>query len=80
MENGSSNLVADEFYLIPFLRRYAEFLELDPASIVAGFLAEAARTDDGPGTAATRGGRSSWWITGVVILTVLGAAVLWLSS
>ena len=28
MENGKSRLVADEFYLIPFLRRYAEFLDL----------------------------------------------------
>jgi cytoskeletal protein RodZ len=45
MEHGKSRFVADEFYLIPFLRRYAEFLDLDPATTVAQFLGEAAREE-----------------------------------
>lgn len=45
MESGKSRLVADEFYLIPFLRRYAEFLDLDPAVTVAQFLGDAAREE-----------------------------------
>jgi cytoskeletal protein RodZ len=45
MEGGKSRLVADEFYLIPFLRRYAEFLDLDPAMTVTQFLGDAAREE-----------------------------------
>ena len=39
-------LVADEFYLVPFLRRYAEFLERDPTTTVSRFLSEAARGEE----------------------------------
>jgi cytoskeletal protein RodZ len=82
MENGSSSLVADEFYLIPFLRRYAEYLELDPASTVSQFLGEAAREEaraaggmrlTDPGTR-----RRSPWLVGGLVGVVLLAAALWL--
>jgi cytoskeletal protein RodZ len=46
IEKGGSSLVADDYYLIPFLRRYAEHLDIDPPAVVAGYLAEAARRDD----------------------------------
>jgi cytoskeletal protein RodZ len=46
IEKGGSKLVADDYYLIPFLRRYAEHLDIDGATVVAGYLAEAARRDD----------------------------------
>jgi cytoskeletal protein RodZ len=42
---GQTRLIADEFYLIPFLRRYADYLELDGATAVAGFLAESSRNE-----------------------------------
>lgn len=77
MESGKSRLVADEFYLIPFLRRYAEFLDLDPASTVAQFLSEAAR-EDGRGGAfkVETGGGKRWIVIGLVAVAIL-AAGLW---
>lgn len=45
MEEGRSRMVADEAYVIPWLRRYADFLDLDPSRVVARFLAEAERTE-----------------------------------
>jgi len=80
MESGGSSLVADEFYLIPFLRRYAEYLELDPATTVAQFLAEAAREEArGPGMRPTdlgSRGRNRWIVAGIV--GVLVVAALWM--
>lgn len=78
MEGGQSRLVADEFYLIPFLRRYAEFLDLDPASTVAQFLGDAARDESrGTGTkkAAAAARSHAWlWIAVAALLTV---SLLW---
>lgn len=82
MENGSTGLVADEFYLIPFLRRYAEFLELDPASTVARFLGEAvreeARGSSPPATVEAR--RGSWLLGGILGVAVLAVALWFLLS
>ncbi len=79
MESGKSRLVADEFYLIPFLRRYADFLELDPATTVGQFLAEAAREEArGGGLKLERGsGGSRWVLIGAVALVIV-ALGLWL--
>ena len=46
MESGGSKLIADEFYLIPFFRRYAQYLELDPAATVAQFLSDSQHLED----------------------------------
>ncbi|HYC21978.1 MAG TPA: helix-turn-helix domain-containing protein [Candidatus Bathyarchaeia archaeon] len=46
MESGDSKLIADEFYLIPFFRRYAQYLELDPAATVAQFLNDSQHLED----------------------------------
>jgi cytoskeletal protein RodZ len=35
---GNPQLLADELYLVPFLRTYATFLDLDPAYAVAEFV------------------------------------------
>jgi len=80
MESGSTRLVADEFYLIPFLRRYAEFLELDPASTVAQFLGEAAREESRGGTPGTAEGGRSWLLGGIVGVAVLAIALWFLFS
>lgn len=79
MEGGKSRLVADEFYLIPFLRRYAEFLDLDPVTTVGQFLAEAAREEArGGGLKIERsGGANRWILIGAVGLLIV-AAGLWL--
>ncbi|MEW6269062.1 MAG: helix-turn-helix domain-containing protein [Thermodesulfobacteriota bacterium] len=82
MESGSTSLVADEFYLIPFLRRYAEYLELDPASTVAQFLGEAAREEArAPEPSALgAGGRGSWLVGGIVGVAVVAVALWFLFS
>ncbi len=85
MESGKSGLVADEFYLIPFLRRYAEFLDLDPASTVAQFLADAAREEGRRGGAIKRAEASSgggrWlWIGVAAVVVIAAASWLLLSS
>lgn len=35
---GAPHLLSEELYLVPFLRTYATFLDLDPSSAVAEFL------------------------------------------
>jgi len=79
METGKSRLVADEFYLIPFLRRYAEFLDLDPASTVAQFLSEAAREEGRGGRLKVDepGGGNLRIVVGLVVV-VIGAVGAWL--
>ncbi len=41
---GDPHLLPDSLYLIPFLRSYSTFLDLDPAETVARFLAETPET------------------------------------
>jgi cytoskeletal protein RodZ len=79
MEGAGTPLIADEFYLIPYLRRYAEFLESNPSMVVARFLAESGR-DQPRGPARQRsggGGRIAWIAVSVALVVVL--AVLWLN-
>jgi len=80
MESGKSRLVADEFYLIPFLRRYADFLDLDPATTVGQFLAEAAREEarGGGGLKLERAGGGNRWILVGAVGLVIVVAGLWL--
>lgn len=78
MESGKSGLVADEFYLIPFLRRYAEFLELDAASTVGQFLAETARDEARAAPPRLEMRAGSRWLVFVVVALVVLAAAGWL--
>jgi len=81
MENGKSRLVADEFYLIPFLRRYAEFLDLDPATTVGQFLGEAAREESrsrSGGPRVERAAGTRWILIGALGLAIV-AVCLWLA-
>lgn len=83
MESGKTSLVADEFYLIPFLRRYAEYLELDPASTVAQFLSEAAREEARSGGPRGEAATGSRWIliaAGAVAVIAITAWLLWPAS
>ncbi len=79
MESGKSRLVADVFYLIPFLRRYAEFLDLDPATTVAQFLGDAAREESRGGAIrgveAERGSQWLWIAVGGAVVVIVA---LWL--
>jgi cytoskeletal protein RodZ len=79
MESGKSRLVADEFYLIPFLRRYAEFLDLDPAVSVAQFLSDAAREESRAG--AIKGvdaAQANQWLWIAIGGAVVVIVALWL--
>jgi len=78
MEGTKSRLVADQFYLIPFLRRYADFLELDAASTVGQFLGEAAREEGRATVPKTEIGRSSRWLLILLLVIVAAAAGAWL--
>ena len=80
MESGKSRLVADEFYLIPFLRRYAEFLDLDPATTVGQFLAEAAREEGrGGGLKLDQSPAANRWVLLGALGLVIVAVGLWLA-
>ncbi len=46
IETGDYSLISDPFYLLPFLRKYAAFLRLDPEETVTRFLREAPPADE----------------------------------
>jgi cytoskeletal protein RodZ len=83
MEGAGTSLIADEFYLVPFLRRYAEYLDLDGATVVARFLAESGRRDaGGAGSAAALGrrrrGRIGWgWVAAGLAAIAAAAVIAW---
>src|SRR5262249_49821603 len=76
MESGAPNLIADEFYLIPFFRRYAYFLELDPAATVAQFLSESQRVDEATPASPTRdaSGRMMRMVAVLIVLIAIALA------
>jgi cytoskeleton protein RodZ len=45
IENDDYERISDQLYLLPFLRRYAAFLKLDPEEIASRFVREVQRTD-----------------------------------
>ena|SRR5271170_1301792 len=45
MENDDFSMIADQLYLMPFLRRYATFLALDPDEIATRFIHEVQRSE-----------------------------------
>lgn len=45
IENNSYSLISDQLYLVPFLRRYAAFLGLDPEDIASRFVHEVQRAE-----------------------------------
>jgi cytoskeleton protein RodZ len=78
MEGRTSALIADELYLVPFLRRYAEFLDLDAPMVVSRFLVEAGRGE--PAKAKARRAspdRSPVWIAVAVLALLVIVAIVW---
>src|SRR5262245_22309107 len=78
---GDPRLLADELYLVPFLRTYATFLDLDPAYAVAEFVIASHR---GEITGASQTpARRSFLKRLLLFLVLIGfgvAVVFWLSS
>jgi len=48
LEDEDVRLIADQLYLLPFLRRYASFLDLDPDEAAMRLLREVQRLENGP--------------------------------
>ena len=85
LETGEqdSRVLADPVYLIPFLRRYAVYLDLDPDGAVRQFLAEPRKGDsvriNNPSTRPVRPVRFSGWLVSLMVLVaglVVGAFFL----
>ena len=51
METNDYSEISDQLYLVPFLRRYASFLELDQEDVAMRFVREVQRADGNPGPA-----------------------------
>jgi cytoskeletal protein RodZ len=79
---GNPHLLADELYLVPFLRTYATFLDLDPAYAVAEFVIASHRGEVAAGMARETPRRPLFRrLAFFLILTGLGLLVLfWLSG
>ncbi len=45
IESDDYSLIADQLYLLPFLRRYAQFVGLDPEEITGRFIRDVQRAD-----------------------------------
>jgi cytoskeletal protein RodZ len=48
MESNDYSKISDRLYLVPFLRRYASFLELDQEDVAMRFVREVQRSDSSP--------------------------------
>jgi cytoskeletal protein RodZ len=48
LENDDYRLISDQLYLLPFLRRYSSFLDLDPDETTMRLLREVQRADNAP--------------------------------
>ncbi len=48
LESNDYSMISDQLYLLPFLRRYATYLALDPEDIAMRFVREVQRADNIP--------------------------------
>jgi len=48
LESNDYSMISDQLYLLPFLRRYASYLALDPEDIAMRFVREVQRADNVP--------------------------------
>jgi len=80
MENNDYSMISDQLYMLPFLRRYATFLELDPEEIAMRFVREVQRADNTPSPRTLepiemdRRRRRNW--TGPALVTALIAVIV----
>ena len=50
MENNDYSLASDQLYVLPFMRRYATFLALDPEETAMRFVREVQHAENNPGS------------------------------
>ena len=82
MESNDYAMIADQLYLLPFLRRYAEYLGLDSEEIAIRFVREVQRAENSPSPASSSIASASeaspsnrWAIMGA--LAVIALIALW---
>jgi cytoskeletal protein RodZ len=86
MESNDYSTISDQLYVLPFLRRYASFLALDPEETAMRFVREVQRADSTPSARSLepfemdRRKRRNW--TGPAIATALIAVIVgaWLTQ
>ena len=83
LENNDYSMISDQLYLLPFLRRYATFLGLDPEEVAMRFVREVQRADNSPPKRideplrGPRGKRPKWLgIAGALVLIAIVGAYL----
>ena len=79
--DGDSRILADVLYLIPFLRTYSTFLDLDSADLVGQFFAGLPRGDihEQQGSAAIfHADRIPYWAVSLALLVLCLGVVLFL--
>jgi cytoskeleton protein RodZ len=83
IESDDYALIADQLYLLPFLRRYAAFVGLDPEDVASRFIREVQRADSSAARMSdpipmVEKRRRSW--RGVVFSALIGAALAAIGS
>jgi cytoskeleton protein RodZ len=80
--DGPPDLLSDELYLVPFLRTYATFLDLDPSSAVAEFVIAVRRRESAPPLPGPVPRRALWRrVVFLLLLTGVGLLVFfWISG
>lgn len=81
LESNDCSMISDQLYLLPFLRRYSTFLQIDPEETAMRFVREVQRADNNPSTARIdtplgprRRKRRNW--NGIAIVTLLLAVIV----
>ena len=78
LEAGDYSAIADGLYLLPFARRYVQFLGLDAGLISRQFVAGievGVKFDDQPQSSQEVPARQRWWPTTVAVLFFVTLAV-----
>ena len=86
IENNDYSLISDQLYVLPFVRRYATFLTLDPDEVAMRFIREVQRADSTPAPRSLepfemdRPPRWNWRQLAIVAGLVGLVALVWLAT
>lgn len=82
IENDDYTLISDQLYLLPFLRRYAAFVGLDPEEVASRFIRDVQRADvsaarmSEPIPMADRRRRRPWLKVVAIAIAAIAAALI----
>jgi len=88
MENNDYSLASDQLYVLPFLRRYATFLALDPEETAMRFVREVQHAENNPGSRIdapldmdkSRKKSGGWIGIAAVVVVIAIAGLLYMTS